>query len=339
MTSRTKRAFVGRRFTDPDEFFNELRGRQPGARKFSVARGAWAAKVHALEFSHARIVISSTSPFSVHGGGDGFRRIFLPIGASLTLEGAGARLDAQTLTPVLLPSDDWRVIYGEGPGIYFSCSEDALSFALMQAGADDELDLLWNARAMRPLARLGPFVKELWDFICRFTADPRVEATTRSEAKHARDGLVASLAEALVTRPPARRHEAERAASIARAYDYMFANLDAHIRLSDIAAAAGCAPRTLQNIFRDEARTNPLAQVALVRLALAYARLADPAPHTSVTAVAFDCGFAHLGEFASAYQRHYGERPSETLARARRDQSRSSATAAKKTLVSPLLQC
>jgi AraC-like DNA-binding protein len=337
MPAVTKRAFVGRRFTDPDEFFAELRGRQPGARQFSAAQGDWSANVHALEFSHARVVISSTSPFSMRGGGDGFRRIFMPVGARLTLEGAGARLDAKTLAPVLLPADDWRAIHGEGPGLYFSCSEDALSFALMQAGADDELDVLWNARAMRPLARLGPFVKELWDFVCRFTADARVAGTTRDEARRARDGLVASLAEALVTRPPARRHEAERAACIARAYDYVIANLGASIRLNDVATAAGCAPRTLQNIIQGEARSNLIAQVGVIRLALAYARLADPEPQASVTTVAFDCGFPHLGEFARAYLRHYGERPSETLARARRDQRPSPATAAKKTLVSPML--
>jgi AraC-like DNA-binding protein len=338
MPSPTKRAFVGRRFTDPDEFFSMMHGRQPGARQFAPTQGAWSANVHALEFSHARIVISSTSPFSVRGGGDGFRRIFLPVGASLTLEGAGARLDAQTLTPVLLPADDWRAVHGEGPGIYFSCSEDALAFSLLQAHADDELDALWNARAMRPLARLGPFVKELWDLVCRFTADPRVNATTRSEAKHARDELLASLAEALATRPPARLHEAERAACIARAYDYVMANLGAHVRLSDVAAAAGCAPRTLQNIIQGEARSNLFAQVGVIRLAPAYARLADPEQHASVTTVAFDCGFPHLGEFGRAYLRHYGERPSDTLARARRDKRRSQATAAKKTLVSPLLR-
>jgi transcriptional regulator GlxA family with amidase domain len=32
-----------------------------------------------------------------------------------------------------------------------------------------------------------------------------------------------------------------------------------------------------------------------------------------------DCGFFHLGRFAQAYARAYGERPSETLARRRGD--------------------
>jgi AraC-like DNA-binding protein len=36
-------------------------------------------------------------------------------------------------------------------------------------------------------------------------------------------------------------------------------------------------------------------------------------PGTTVTSVALDSGFAHLGRFAAAYRHHYGESPSETL--------------------------
>jgi transcriptional regulator GlxA family with amidase domain len=46
--------------------------------------------------------------------------------------------------------------------------------------------------------------------------------------------------------------------------------------------------------------------------------LAVPDADTTVTAVAFACGFSNLGHFASDYRKLVGERPSETLQRARR---------------------
>jgi transcriptional regulator GlxA family with amidase domain len=59
----------------------------------------------------------------------------------------------------------------------------------------------------------------------------------------------------------------------------------------------------------------PRATLARLRLQAARARLLAATEADSVTAIALDCGFAHLGRFAVAYRRAYGERPSETLAR------------------------
>lgn len=45
--------------------------------------------------------------------------------------------------------------------------------------------------------------------------------------------------------------------------------------------------------------------------------LLRPAPGATVTNVAMDCGFSHLGRFSCDYCRHFGESPSETLRRGR----------------------
>ncbi|MEK1895418.1 MAG: helix-turn-helix domain-containing protein [Rhizobium sp.] len=50
-----------------------------------------------------------------------------------------------------------------------------------------------------------------------------------------------------------------------------------------------------------------------VRLTQARDMLAAPASGTTVTSVAFDCGFGNLGAFARYYQTSYGELPSATL--------------------------
>lgn len=338
MTRLTRRRFRGRRYTDPDEYFDALKTRQAGARRFQPACGAWAGEAYGLDFPDVRVVVAATKPFSISGGGDGFRRILIPLGSHVTLEGEGARLRAGAYSPVLLPRDDWRAQHEQGAGLYFSCREDALTQALALQGAQESLDDLWNARLLRPVPRLGPFTRELWDLVRRFSTDSRLAAITREEAKAARTTLLASLAQALAAPAPARRHEAHRAQLYARACAYLVSHARAPVRLQDVAAAAGCPPRTLQDVFHGETHSNVIARAAFIRMGLAYARLADPAPGDTVTSVALDCGFSHLGDFSGAYLRHYGERPSDTLARARRDPRRSIATAVKKTLVSPLLR-
>lgn len=50
-----------------------------------------------------------------------------------------------------------------------------------------------------------------------------------------------------------------------------------------------------------------------VRLTQARDMLAAPASGTTVTSVAFDCGFGNLGAFARYNQTSYGELPSATL--------------------------
>jgi transcriptional regulator GlxA family with amidase domain len=45
--------------------------------------------------------------------------------------------------------------------------------------------------------------------------------------------------------------------------------------------------------------------------------LASGNPDTSVTAVAYACGFATMGHFAKEYRQTFGELPSRTIARSR----------------------
>ena len=42
---------------------------------------------------------------------------------------------------------------------------------------------------------------------------------------------------------------------------------------------------------------------------------ADPCSATSVTEIALDSGFVHLGRFSSEYRNRFGESPSQTLRR------------------------
>jgi transcriptional regulator GlxA family with amidase domain len=84
-----------------------------------------------------------------------------------------------------------------------------------------------------------------------------------------------------------------------------------------LASALGLSCRTLHRVVRRELGVSPMVLLRRVRLAQARADLEAPGRNTSVTNVAYDCGFSHLGRFAQEYARRFGESPSETLRRVR----------------------
>ena len=86
--------------------------------------------------------------------------------------------------------------------------------------------------------------------------------------------------------------------------------------VGELAGIAGISVRSLQEGFRRHVGCAPMAYLQQVRLDRTRdaLRQADPA-RTTVAAVAYRCGFTHLGRFASAYRDRFGESPSETLRR------------------------
>ncbi|TQK69906.1 MULTISPECIES: AraC family transcriptional regulator [unclassified Nocardioides] len=87
-------------------------------------------------------------------------------------------------------------------------------------------------------------------------------------------------------------------------------------RLAELARHAGVSARTLQEAFQRELGMTPLERLRSARIARARADLlaADPAT-VSVTDIAAQWGFFHLGRFAQAYRAAYQELPSQTLKR------------------------
>jgi AraC-like DNA-binding protein len=83
---------------------------------------------------------------------------------------------------------------------------------------------------------------------------------------------------------------------------------------AELAAIAGMSVRSLQSGFRRHVGSAPMTYLQQVRLTRAHETLrgGDPAAIT-VAEVAHRWGFAHLGRFASAYRKRFGESPSETL--------------------------
>lgn len=105
---------------------------------------------------------------------------------------------------------------------------------------------------------------------------------------------------------------------VARAVDYIEANLAAPIALADIVAAAGVPGRTLLAHFQRFKGVSPLGYLREARFRAARLALTSPSRTATTTGIATSCGFDHLGRFAVEYRRRFGESPSETLRRHRR---------------------
>lgn len=102
------------------------------------------------------------------------------------------------------------------------------------------------------------------------------------------------------------------------AEEFMHARSDEPLSMAEVAREVGVGLRSLQLAFMEVRAMGPRDVLLQMRLDRARERLLAAKPADTVTSIALDCGFAHLGRFPAAYRIAFGELPTETLARGRR---------------------
>jgi AraC-like DNA-binding protein len=109
-----------------------------------------------------------------------------------------------------------------------------------------------------------------------------------------------------------RRHDA----IVARFEEFLTANPDRPLYLTEICAAIGVAERSLRASCEEHLGMGPIRFLTLRRMHLVHRALRreDPSQST-VTRVVTDHGFWELGRFSVAYRTLFGESPSATLRR------------------------
>ena len=105
---------------------------------------------------------------------------------------------------------------------------------------------------------------------------------------------------------------------VRRAEEFIEAHWDQAITIESLVEATGVGARAIFRAFQQTRGYSPMAFARTVRLKRAREMLLEPDAESSVTSVAFSCGFGNLGHFARDYREAFGERPSETLAKAKR---------------------
>jgi AraC-like DNA-binding protein len=103
---------------------------------------------------------------------------------------------------------------------------------------------------------------------------------------------------------------------IARFEEFLEANPNRPLYLTDVCAAVGAAERTLRAACEEHVGMGPIRYLTLRRMHLARRALERAIPSTArVTQIAMDHGFWELGRFSVAYRQLFGETPSDSLRR------------------------
>ena len=116
-------------------------------------------------------------------------------------------------------------------------------------------------------------------------------------------------------RPQGSSLSGERVRIACRARDYMEDHFRDPIRMEDVCGETGVGLRALQRAFADYFQMSPYRYLTKIRLDRARRELRSGDPEfNTVTDVASNNGFSHMGRFSIAYREAFGELPRETLA-------------------------
>jgi AraC-like DNA-binding protein len=100
--------------------------------------------------------------------------------------------------------------------------------------------------------------------------------------------------------------------------EYIAANWNKPIDIATLVDVTGTSARSIFQSFSRARDYSPMLFLKRTRLVQARSRLQAGDSQTSVTAIAYACGFHNLGHFARDYRAAFGELPSETLRKVRR---------------------
>jgi transcriptional regulator GlxA family with amidase domain len=89
------------------------------------------------------------------------------------------------------------------------------------------------------------------------------------------------------------------------------------VSMGKLARFTGVSQRTLHEGFRKHRGYSPMQFLREQRMQRVRQELSEAAGETSVTEVALNWGFSHLGRFSLYYAERFGEKPSVTLAKGR----------------------
>jgi AraC-like DNA-binding protein len=247
----------------------------------------------------------------------------------LTLTGH-VRILASRFDLVLEPGS----VFVMNPGIAFRkhWSRDARQLMLkiprhrLQARLREEL----GEQSLRPVAfeshpcaaddRRNALMR-LLEFLCRDLADSKGLAAGALVRRDMENMLLSAILAAV---PHDQSEVCGNALSpaaphyVRRAELYLREAISRPVALGELACATGVSPRSLQAGFRRFRATTPAQFSRDLRLDLARQALCVKSScERSVTEVALEFGFFHLGRFAKCYVDRFGETPSATLRRSR----------------------
>jgi AraC-like DNA-binding protein len=206
---------------------------------------------------------------------------------------------------------EFNVVQGSHSGVIL------IKMGLMERTCGSEaLNFILNNQHLRLDVQPGAALVELvLGMLQYFETQPQLLQHSAIAAR-ARSNLLLALEECLGTLHPQKdsspsiREEAFHAAVLHAKQNIL------HTSAWDLAQATGVSQKTLEVVFREHLGMTPGKYLTLARLNRAHCQLGEGrASELSVTQVAADWGFTHIGRFSSAYRQLFDELPSQTLRR------------------------
>jgi len=222
--------------------------------------------------------------------------------------------------PVLLPAGQpVSVLWADTEADCVCLDADDIGRVAVETTGLETLALRFTG--LRPMR---PGLDRRWNDTVQ-TVTRAVLGNRRTTARPLQAGQLAQrLAEAVLDTFPSTRLDTHRRvppdhaapAVVRRAVDFIDANAERELTMSDIAAAAGIGPRGLQAAFLRHRDVTPTAYVGRARLDRAHRELvdSDPDDRDTVPAVAARWGFGP-GAFVTGYQQVYGSPPDQISGR------------------------
>jgi len=96
---------------------------------------------------------------------------------------------------------------------------------------------------------------------------------------------------------------------------YIEENAEKNINSNDLVILTGISEGALWRAFKRFRGCSPIQYLRFIRMKKTRLELLNPNIEGNVTEIAMRWGFYHLGRFALAYKKHFGESPSDTLKR------------------------
>lgn len=255
-------------------------------------------------------------------GGSDFARLQIPLKRNATTILNGTAIAVTEQQPCIVPSGEpIRAVFEPGyEQLILRIRAGALEKALvLLLGAKPRGALIFDplAPAKQPSAQV---LRDLTMFLAK---------QLNSAADQLPSAMVLELEQALIVAfLSAHRHSftellegtaKEAAPRVVRlAEEYIEASWNRGITIEELASQTNTSIRSLYAAFKKSRGYSPMTFAKTVRLRRAKQMLLEAHQRTSVSEVAFKCGFGNLGHFANDFHKMFGELPSEILARTRR---------------------
>jgi len=237
----------------------------------------------------------------------------VPLGRRHVYAMGGRTLEARPDTAVLLAPGQEYTLYVEPDDclVVLRMPDSALADELVSRDPATRLTSLGTREIPLAGGRLGALAA-----VQRTLVDATKPTTENTFAPHAEQleaRLCNWMADQVLGTRPSSSTPALAIQRIRMVEEWIDAHLADPITLGRLCAVAGVGDRYLESAFRAHRGQTPLQFLMARRLARVRRSLLKCKSGDSVTQLAHDAGFVHLGRFAVRYRSTYGESPSATL--------------------------